>query len=263
MTTREHGTIVITGGASGIGAATAHDMVATGAHVALLDINAGLAQQTAEALGPKASYYEVDATDEAAVAAVGEQIAASGYPPVTGLVASAGVAQPARAIEDMPVSEFSRILETHIQHSYIAARQFGAGMAERGFGSIVMLASVLALRAGPVLAYGTGKAGIVSLTSSLAVHWGAKGVRVNAVAPGWTDTPLLRGTGKDRKPRDFTPVINATPLGRMLTPQEIADVIVFLLSDKASAISGATIPCDGGYTAGTGWHAYGGIPGAD
>ena len=84
MTTREHGTIVITGGASGIGAATAHDMVAAGAHVALLDINAGLAQQTAEALGPKTSYYEVDATDEAAVAAVGEQIAASGYPTFDG-----------------------------------------------------------------------------------------------------------------------------------------------------------------------------------
>jgi NAD(P)-dependent dehydrogenase (short-subunit alcohol dehydrogenase family) len=128
-------------------------------------------------------------------------------------------------------------------------------MAERRQGAIVNLASVLAYRSGPVLAYGAGKAGVVSLTEALAVHWARKGVRVNAVAPGWTETPFIsqRREGLDR-------VRAAVPMGRLLQPGEIAEVICFLLSPAASAVTGSTVPCDGGFLAGSGWAPFGGLP---
>jgi NAD(P)-dependent dehydrogenase (short-subunit alcohol dehydrogenase family) len=110
-----------------------------------------------------------------------------------------------------------------------------------------------------VLAYGAAKAGVVNLTEALAVQWARKNLRVNAVAPGWTDTPFLRP--KERAgTRDMTPILNATPMGRLMQPAEIAEVIFFLLSSAASAITGATVPCDGGVIAGSGWNPYGGFP---
>lgn len=86
-------------------------------------------------------------------------------------------------------------------------------------------------------------------------------MRVNAVAPGWTDTPFLKP--KERKgERDVTPILRATPLGRLMKPEEIAEVIYFLLSPRSAVITGATIPCDGGVIAGAGWGPYGGFPDA-
>jgi len=250
--------VIVTGGASGIGAAVAKKIVADGGHVGLMDINADAAQALAKELGERALAVPADALNESDMLAKHAELAAK-LPPINGLVTCAGRPQRPLPIEDYAVEDWAANLDSHLKSTYIACRLIGAAMAQRGVGAVVNVASVLAFRPGPVLAYGPAKAGVVSLTQSLAVQWATRGVRVNAVAPGWTDTPFLRPKERGGE-RDFAPIIEATPLGRLMQPAEIAEVIGFLLSPAASAVTGVTIPCDGGILAGSGWKPYGGFP---
>ncbi len=253
--------VIVTGGASGIGAATARRVIAAGGSVGIIDLNVERAAALARELGPNAAAEKASVLDEAGLA-VAWRALSSRLPPASGLVNCAGVAPVPRAIEEYPVAEWTRMLESHLTGTYVPCRVIGSAIAAAGAGgSIVNLASVLSFRAGPVLAYGAAKCGVVSLTEALAVHWARQGVRVNAVAPGWTDTPFLRPKERGEQ-RDLAPILDATPQRRLMQPQEIAEVIHFLLSQGASAVTGATIPCDGGYIAGTGWAPYGGFPDA-
>lgn len=250
--------VVVTGGGSGIGAALARKVVAEGGYVGIVDLNIKAASAVAEQLGDHAMAVHANALDEDSMAAAHNDIAAQ-LPSITGLVNCAGMPQVPQKIEDFPVEDWSRIIDSHLKTTYIACRIVGSAMAVRKAGAIVNIASVLSFRPGPVLAYGAAKAGVVNLTEALAVQWAHLGVRVNAIAPGWTDTPFLRPA--DRKgERDMTPIIKATPMGRLMQPQEIAEVIYFLLSPLASAVTGVTVPCDGGVIAGSGWAPYGGFP---
>lgn len=250
--------VVITGGASGIGAATARALVRNGCHVGLLDLNGKAAREVAEELGPTARAAAADILDDERVKAAHGELA-SAMPPIDGLVNCAGIAQVPTPIADYDVARWARVLDSHVKGTFVTCKEFGGAMAERGRGAVVNLASVVALHPGPVLSYGPAKAAVVSMTGILAVEWARRGVRVNAVAPGWTDTPFLRPA--DRKgERDLTPIVKAIPMGRVLEPAEIADVIVFLLSPAARAVTGVTIPVDGGFVAGLGWSAYGGFP---
>ncbi|MDR3521866.1 MAG: SDR family NAD(P)-dependent oxidoreductase [Acidocella sp.] len=252
--------VIVTGGASGIGAATARLISAAGGYVGILDLNAEAGAAVAESCGKRAIALRADAGDENDVKAA-HVILQSHLPPVTGLVNCAGAPERPRPIEDCPVDEWTRIIDSHLRTTYIACRVFGSAMATRGFGAIVNLASVLSFRPGPVLGYGPAKAAIVNLTESLAVYWARHGVRVNAVAPGWTDTPFLRPPERGHQ-RDLTPILRATPMGRLMRPEEIAEVINFLLSPAARIVTGTTIPCDGGVIAASGWAPYGGPPAA-
>ena len=132
-------------------------------------------------------------------------------------------------------------------------------MLAAGGGSIVNLASVLSFNGGPVVAHGAGKAGIVNLTASLGAQLRGRAVRVNAVAPGWTDTPFLRPPEPGGE-RDLAPIPVATPAGRIPDPAEIAGVITYRLSPASPCIVGTTISCDGGIRAACGWLPYGGLP---
>ena len=246
--------VIVTGGASGIGEAAVRRIVAAGGHVGIMDLNAAAGAALARGLGARVASTSADMRDEAAVSAAHDELARV-LPPVTGLVNSAAVTTRFSRIEDFSPDEFQEVLLSHTRGTYVPCRVIGSAMARRGNGAIVNLASVLSFRSGPVLGYTMGKAGIVNLTETLAVQWAKSGVRVNAVAPGWTDTPFIRKPG-----RDFSYVTNATPIGRLLKPEEVAEVIYFLLTPAASGITGATIPVDGGYLAGTGWAPFGGVP---
>ena len=246
--------VFVTGGASGIGSATARRIVKDGGHVAIVDLNLEGAQALAAELGPRTVALKADTTSEEQVR--GALASASGQlPPFTGLVNCAAAMPAPTPIESLLPAEFDRVLHSHVTGTYVPCRVVGSAMAERGAGAIVNLASVLAFRSGPVLAYGAGKSGVVSLTEALAVHWAKKGVRVNAVAPGWTETPFI-----SHRRDAFERIRAAMPIGRLLQPEEIAEVIYFLLSPAASAITGSTVPCDGGFLAGSGWGPYGGLP---
>lgn len=251
-------TVVITGGGSGIGAATARKVHGHGGHVAILDINEDMGRALVDELGCRALVIKADVLDEASIRAARRAIEQQ-LPPVEGLVNCAGRPQLPKPIEELDVADWSGIVDSHLKGTYIACREIGSAMARRGTGAVVNLASVLAFRSGPVIGYGPAKAGIVNLTESLAVQWASRGVRVNAVAPGWTDTPFLRPKERNGE-RDLTPILKATPLGRLMKPEEIAEVIWFLLSPAAAIVTGATIPCDGGVIAASGWTPYGGIP---
>ena len=250
--------VIVTGGASGIGAATARRIVAAGGHVGILDLNMEAAGTLVAELGPRAVASQGDILDEAKLEAAHKAIA-SKLPPVNGLVNCAGIAQVPVPIEDWPADQWSRIMDSHLKGTYISCRIIGSAMAGRGSGAVVNISSVVGVHPGPVLAYGPAKAAVINLTQILAVEWAQRGVRVNAVAPGWTDTPFLRPKERQGE-RDLTPIIGATPMGRLLQPQEIAEVIYFLLSPAASGVTGATIPCDGGVLAGCGWFPFGGFP---
>lgn len=250
--------VIVTGGASGIGAAVCRRVIEAGGHAAILDLNQEAAHTLARELGPRAVAAPGDVLDEAGLRATQERLAAL-LPAVNGLVNCAGIAQVPTAIEDYPVEAWARVVDSHLKGTYIACRVFGSAMAKRGRGAVVNVASVLSFRPGPVLAYGPAKAAVVNLTEALAVHWARRGLRVNAIAPGWTDTPFLKPKERQGE-RDMTPILNATPLGRLMQPSEIAEVVFFLLSPAASVITGATIPCDGGVIAGSGWAPYGGFP---
>jgi NAD(P)-dependent dehydrogenase (short-subunit alcohol dehydrogenase family) len=250
--------VLITGGASGIGAATAKRVIAAGGRVGIVDVNREAMQAVADGLGDHVIWAECDALDEEQLTQT-LQDCEKRMPPVNALVTCAGVPPVPRKIEETSTAEFCRMIDSHLKGTFIACRVVGGAMAARGRGAVVNLASVLSFRPGPVLGYGAAKAGVVNLTEALAVQWARKNVRVNAVAPGWTDTPFLRPKERGGT-RDLTPILKATPIGRLIQPAEIAEVIYFLLSPSASAVTGATIPCDGGVIAGSGWQPYGSWP---
>jgi NAD(P)-dependent dehydrogenase (short-subunit alcohol dehydrogenase family) len=250
---------VITGGASGIGFATARRVREAGGRLALLDIDLARCRRAADELGSGVAAFECDVVDEASLSAAASRVE-SELGPIGALVCGAGIPQVPGSIDAMPTSEWEAVLNSHLKGTFLTCRILGGRMIDRGSGVIVNIASVTAYAPGPTYAYAPSKAAIVTLTTILAVEWARKGVRVNAVAPGWTDTPFLTRKSAPGKTRDMTALANASPLGRLMRAEEIAEVIYFLLSPQSSAIVGCTLPCDGGFLASKGWAPYGGTP---
>ena len=249
---------LVTGGASGIGAATCRRIVEGGGRVAVFDLNAEAAERLAGELGDAAVATRGNTLVEENLRSAIATLEGKGVA-INALVCCAGIPQVPKGPQDFPLSDFNRIVESHLSGAYVACRVVGSHMRASGtHGAIVNLASVVGMAPGPTLAYGPAKAAVINLTQILATDWARDGIRVNAVAPGWTDTPFLRPAERQGQ-RDMSPIVNATPLGRVMQAAEIAEVIHFLLTPAASAVTGVTIPCDGGFLAGRGWAAYGGF----
>lgn len=248
--------IAVTGGASGIGRATALQAARHGAHVAILDASeeaAGKAADEVRALDVKALPLVLDVRDTQAVDAAVERIE-NELGSVAGLVASAGVSRP-NLSDRMSDEEWSLVIDVNLSGLYKTARAFGRRMLSRNAGSIVLIASVDGFGGHAGRAhYSASKHGVAGLAKSLAIEWGRFGVRVNAVAPGVVDTPLLRAN----IPTDHieSVMIGRVPMGRMSTGDDQAKASLFLLSDAASYVTGAVLPVDGGLTAGffTNWN---------
>ncbi len=249
--------IVVTGGASGIGAAICTAAHKEGATIGIIDINGDAAQELCTALGRRAHFAVGDVESEGSIDAALEKLSTS-MPAFNGCVTSAGIMPTREPLEEMQLENFKRVLENHINGTFVTCKLVGRRMLATGGGSIVTMSSVLALRPGPVLGYGAGKAAIKNLTQAMAVQWSKKNIRVNTICPGWVDTPFIRK--QEAAGRDLSPILNMTPLGRMALPSEIANIALFLLSDLSSAMTGSVTVADCGITLAGGYLPYGELP---
>jgi NAD(P)-dependent dehydrogenase (short-subunit alcohol dehydrogenase family) len=249
--------IVVTGGASGIGAAIVQAAHKDGATVGIIDLDESAARDVAAKLGERAYYTTGDVESEESMNVALDALSKN-MPAFNGCVTSAGIMPTREPVEEMPLENFIKVLNNHINGTFITCKLVGQRMLQSGGGSVVTLSSVLALRPGPVLGYGAGKAAIKNLTQALAVQWSKKNIRVNTICPGWVDTPFIRK--QEAAGRDLSPILDMTPLGRMALPLEIANVALFLLSDFSSAMTGSVIVADCGITLAGGYLPYGDLP---
>ncbi|HEX7220971.1 MAG TPA: SDR family oxidoreductase [Burkholderiales bacterium] len=219
-------TAVVTGGAKGIGAATARILQQSGAAVEVLDLETGC-----------------DVTNEEAVRNAFERIGALDI-----LVNNAGRAVRRTAIE-VKKEEWDAVIDLNLTGLFLCARAAHPYMKRRGGGAIVNLASIMGLSGGiyPNASYQASKGGVVNLTRALALEWAADNIRVNAVAPTYVRTDLT--TPIFANPELLKTVMGHTPLGRLPEPEDIGAAILFLASDAARCITGVTLPVDSGYLA--------------
>jgi NAD(P)-dependent dehydrogenase (short-subunit alcohol dehydrogenase family) len=246
---REASTVaLVTGGAAGIGHATARALAASGHRVCLLDLDGGLARQRAQELGGAHLGLACDVAGEADVrAAVAQVMDACGRIDV--LVNNAGIGDQAVPTLRQSVDHFDKVLDIHLRGTFLMSREVAGVMIANGGGAIVNLCSISALAAIPGRnAYSAAKAGIAAMTRTMACEWARSGVRVNAVAPGYVRTELVQKLEADGA-LNTQRIAAHTPLGRLAKPEEIAAVIAFLASDQASYVTGATIHADGGWLA--------------
>ena len=246
---------VVTGGAGGIGAATVRHLAKSGWRVAVLDRDEAMAAALATEVGGLA--VAVDISSRAQMSAAAARVAES-LGPCTGLVAGAAHLENPHAPENQDPDEWDRIVATNLTGTFLTLQLFGQHMLDVGRGSIVTLGSITALNSSPLVAYGPTKAGIVAMTRNFAVAWGRKGIRVNCVCPGPTRTPAVEASYA-RGERDPEVMRRQTALGRLVKPEEVADVVGWLLSPQSSAVTGATIPVDAGVLASQLWNLYGGL----
>jgi NAD(P)-dependent dehydrogenase (short-subunit alcohol dehydrogenase family) len=246
---------VVTGGASGIGAACARQLAGEGDRVVIVDRDMAKATAVAAEFGGRV--YVADVGDEhnfeACAAAIEHECG-----PVDVLVNSAGIIQVPLRPHDLPMSVWDDIVRVDQRGTYVSCLAFARRMIERKRGTIVNIASIAGMRSMPLHAYAPAKAAVIAITECLAAEWGPSGVRVNAVSPGYTVTPALKNA-IDRGERDVSSLTANAALRRLVEPAEIARVVGFLASDAASAMTGVNVPVDCGWLAGTSWSTYGGL----
>lgn len=232
-------TAVVTGGARGIGAATARILDRAGAHVAVFDI----AAVSDLAFGGAA----VDVTIEPAVKDAFAQVAER-HGGVDILVNNAGRVARKPATE-LAIEEWQAVIDVNLTATFLCSRLAHPYMKRRGGGAIVNVASIMGLSGGlfPNASYQAAKGGIVNLTRALALEWAADGIRVNAVAPTYVDTDMTKAIFSN--PELLSTVMEHTPLGRLPNPDDVAAAILFLCSGAARCVTGVVLPVDSGYLA--------------
>lgn len=242
-------TAFVTGASRGIGRAMAAALADAGADVAVVARTAaGLADVADDvtAAGRRAVVIPADVTDEASVAAaVGTAIDELGHVDI--VINNAGGSNFMVGFRDLRISGWEKLIRLNLTSAVYVCHAFADHLLGRGSGSVINVASVAGVASAPLLTpYGAAKAGLISLTKSLAVEWAASGVRVNALCPGWTATELNRNLWED--PQAGPATVATVPMRRWARAEEMAGPAVFLASDAASYLTGQTIVVDGGQT---------------
>lgn len=253
--TEERRVAVITGGAQGIGRRTAELLAERGFALALIDLR--MPEQTIRAVEERngeAMGFAGNIADEAVVEQFAAEVFARfGHAAV--LVNNAGISMISPA-EKTSARDYRRVLEVNLVAPFLLAKAFGEKMLEARRGSIINVASVAGLLGiADRAAYNASKHGLIGLTRTLAAEWGGRGVRVNAVCPGWVKTEMdaadqARGTYSD------TDITNRVPMGRFATPDDVGRAIAFLAEERESAfVNGHTLSVDGGWAADGSWES--------
>lgn len=235
--------VLVTGGTSGIGAAIAAAYREAGAAVTITGTRAGAADYDEDLAGYR--YLQLDIEDAAQVATV-----AAAQPQLDILVNNAGLALPSLGLDEYEPDVFARAVNMHLVSAYRMAKGCQNALSASklaGGASIIGIASMSSyFGIGIVPGYGAAKTGLLGLTRALAVEWGPKNVRVNAVAVGLCESRMTAGTLSN--PQYYEPTLQRTPLGRVGAPADVAGAVLFLTSAQASWITGQTLPIDGGFT---------------
>lgn len=235
---------LVTGGARGIGRSIALRLASEGAKIAIVDladVGTETAAEVREAYGHETAFVKADiSTEEGAKTAVAEVEEALG--PVDILVNNAGITRDGLAAM-MSEADWDAVLTVNLKGAFLMSKAVIRSMIKRRSGSIIGISSVVARRGNPgQINYAAAKAGLIGLTKSLAREVASRNVRVNAVAPGYIETEMTAQL--DDKSRQA--LLGATPLGRLGTPENVADAVAFLAGDRSSFITGTVLAVDGG-----------------
>jgi NAD(P)-dependent dehydrogenase (short-subunit alcohol dehydrogenase family) len=239
---------IITGGATGIGKATAELFIQQGAKVVLADVS-NQAEATVEQLtsaGGEAFFVRTDVSKEEDVRNVVEQ-AVSRFGKLDIMVANAGIGHPNTPIQDYTLNRWQQMIDINLTGVFLSNKYAITQMQKQGTGgAIVNMASIMGhVGMTDLVSYNAAKAGVVNLTRSLGISHAKEGIRVNAVCPGFVETPILNDVDEVAKAH----LVAAHPIGRLGRAEEIANAVLFLASDDSSFVVGTSLFVDGGYTA--------------
>jgi NAD(P)-dependent dehydrogenase (short-subunit alcohol dehydrogenase family) len=242
---------LITGGASGIGRATALTFAREGAKLVIADMNEDGGQQTVHMItenGGEATFVQVDVTSASAVEALISKTVET-YGRLDCAHNNAGISSGVRALTaDYPEERWQQVIAVNLTGVWLCMKYEIPQMLSQGGGTIVNTASIAGLIGGAGgAAYTASKHGVVGLTKTAALEYAQQGIRVNCVCPGYIQTPMTASNLSD--PERQAQIIAREPLGRVGTPEEVAEAVVWLCSDAASFVTGHTMTVDGGYVA--------------
>lgn len=238
---------IVTGGASGIGEATVRCMVEEGAHVLIADLNVEAGQKLAEELNSpdtRVIFQRVNVTSEEEIIQMVDR-AVTEFGKLDIIFNNAGIGS-MNPSTDLSYEDWRKTISVNLDGVFLCSKYAIRAMIKNGGGSVINCASILGhVGQAATASYTAAKGGVVNLTRTLAIEYAKQNIRVNAVCPGYIDTPLL--SQLDDATKNY--LISLHPIGRLGRPEEVAKAVVFLASDDASFITGANLLVDGGYTA--------------